>query len=304
MTSSETECLIHLINGSFMVFEPQHAHRLRRLRVVTQSIGGGSNLLFRGPNLISPEAVYVVVRKKLGKFMKLDDAQNNNLDTNKALHEARVEECFQRETEYITKQRIEELRKRGIEETQATKQYDKAKLRIPIALRPNVDCSPCNEVCISHDDVIKALSRGSLNYSKTLLFSDLFERGFFVSSGMKFGADFLAYMGDPVRYHAQYAVRLVSSTEDGRVDLSKLDHNILNGFQRLTHTASKIPLFATVTPDATADSLSLESSCNDVTIMYWTIRERQYLNLNSKCDELERVNPTAKNTINKIRKNF
>ncbi|GMH39373.1 hypothetical protein BSKO_07271 [Bryopsis sp. KO-2023] len=40
------------------------------------------------------------------------------------------------------------------------------------------------------------------------VFSDLHEKGFFLTGGAKFGGDWLAYPGDPLVYHAQFVVRL------------------------------------------------------------------------------------------------
>jgi len=37
-------------------------------------------------------------------------------------------------------------------------------------------------------------------------FVDLWEKGYFLTSGLKFGGDFLAYPGDPLIYHASYVV--------------------------------------------------------------------------------------------------
>lgn len=41
------------------------------------------------------------------------------------------------------------------------------------------------------------------------VFRDLHARGFRVTGGSKFGADFLLYPGDPTLFHAQFCVRLV-----------------------------------------------------------------------------------------------
>ena len=38
------------------------------------------------------------------------------------------------------------------------------------------------------------------------VFSDLWEKGYYITSGAKFGGDFLAYPGDPLRYHSFFIV--------------------------------------------------------------------------------------------------
>ena len=41
------------------------------------------------------------------------------------------------------------------------------------------------------------------------VFLDLWERGYYLTSGVNFGGDFLAYPGDPMRYHSFYIVIIV-----------------------------------------------------------------------------------------------
>lgn len=45
-----------------------------------------------------------------------------------------------------------------------------------------------------------------------MTFLDLWRRGFYVTSGGKFGADYLAYLGDPLRFHAQFIVKCMDKT--------------------------------------------------------------------------------------------
>ena len=42
------------------------------------------------------------------------------------------------------------------------------------------------------------------------VFKDLHDKAFYLTSGTKFGSDFLAYPGDPILFHAHYTVRIVS----------------------------------------------------------------------------------------------
>lgn len=44
-----------------------------------------------------------------------------------------------------------------------------------------------------------------------LVFKDLRAKGFYITGGSKFGADFLLYPGDPTLYHAQFCVRLMAA---------------------------------------------------------------------------------------------
>ncbi|KAJ1895087.1 tRNA-splicing endonuclease subunit [Kickxella alabastrina] len=41
------------------------------------------------------------------------------------------------------------------------------------------------------------------------LFKDLHSRGYYLTRGLKYGADYLLYPGEPMRYHSSHAVTLV-----------------------------------------------------------------------------------------------
>ncbi|KAI9015991.1 tRNA intron endonuclease [Hyaloraphidium curvatum] len=45
--------------------------------------------------------------------------------------------------------------------------------------------------------------------NRAAVFYDLWKRGLFLSSGSKFGANYLAYPGDPLRYHSHFTVTVV-----------------------------------------------------------------------------------------------
>ena len=67
-----------------------------------------------------------------------------------------------------------------------------------------------------------------------------------MTSGAKFGADFLAYPGDPMLFHAMYCVRVVPPDQPVRPVL-------LAGAARGSHAARKHLILAFVThvsPDA------------------------------------------------------
>jgi len=60
----------------------------------------------------------------------------------------------------------------------------------------------------------------------------LWEAGYWITPGGKFGGDFLAYPGDPALYHAQFIIRCVEPDED-------LDPLALTGYLRLANTTKK-----------------------------------------------------------------
>jgi tRNA splicing endonuclease len=77
------------------------------------------------------------------------------------------------------------------------------------------------------------------------VFADLHEKGYFLTSGSKFGGDFLAYPGDPNLYHAQFVVRVLRLEQ-------ALNPVLFKGLARGVHAARKHLLLASV----------VHSSCN------------------------------------------
>ncbi|KAK2076916.1 hypothetical protein QBZ16_005144 [Prototheca wickerhamii] len=73
------------------------------------------------------------------------------------------------------------------------------------------------------------------------VFRDLVSRGFRVTGGSKFGADYLIYPGDPTLYHAQFCVRLCDHD-------APLLPALLASASRGSHQARKHLLLASLAP--------------------------------------------------------
>ncbi|GFR44275.1 hypothetical protein Agub_g5480, partial [Astrephomene gubernaculifera] len=69
------------------------------------------------------------------------------------------------------------------------------------------------------------------------VFCDLHRQGFVMTGGIKFGADMLAYPGDPSLYHAQFTVRPLLPGE-------ALNPMLLKAVARGSHAARKHVLLA------------------------------------------------------------
>ncbi|XP_045450755.1 tRNA-splicing endonuclease subunit Sen34 [Melitaea cinxia] len=75
---------------------------------------------------------------------------------------------------------------------------------------------------------------GAIQYS---IFKDLWEKGYHITNGSKFGADFLIYPGDPVKFHSMYMLRCVNNTTEGFRPPS------LVAFGRLSVSVNKLAVF-------------------------------------------------------------
>ena len=69
------------------------------------------------------------------------------------------------------------------------------------------DSKTCCDLCF---EAVVCKPSQSERYSRCLVFEDLWNRGYFLTSGAKFGATFLAYRGDPLIYHAALVVTVVA----------------------------------------------------------------------------------------------
>ncbi|XP_076259396.1 tRNA splicing endonuclease subunit 34 [Rhynchophorus ferrugineus] len=74
---------------------------------------------------------------------------------------------------------------------------------------------------------------------KSRVFKDLWERNYYVTSGEKFGGDFLVYFGDPITHHAIFIVKCIESE-------ITFHPNKLIAFGRLGVSVKKRAVFATV----------------------------------------------------------
>ncbi|KAI0340209.1 tRNA-intron endonuclease catalytic domain-like protein [Trametopsis cervina] len=70
----------------------------------------------------------------------------------------------------------------------------------------------------TYDTIEDARAAGVWSYPATLLerarcgvFRDLWEKGHYMGGGIRFGADFLVYPGDPLRYHSHFAASVIES---------------------------------------------------------------------------------------------
>ncbi|KAL6050294.1 tRNA-splicing endonuclease subunit [Balamuthia mandrillaris] len=76
---------------------------------------------------------------------------------------------------------------------------------------------------------------------RSKVFADLWERGYYITTGTKFGGDYLVYLDEPLCYHASFVVRIVAWEEE-------IEPLQLIAFGRLGATVKKSMVFASVHP--------------------------------------------------------
>lgn len=94
------------------------------------------------------------------------------------------------------------------------------------------DLNPGESIEVSEDEILKKTTPERL-----AIFMDLWDKGYYITPGSKFGGDFLSYLGDPILYHAAYIVHCV---RDGRLFYP----TEIAAFSRLGTSVKKRNLFA------------------------------------------------------------
>jgi tRNA-splicing endonuclease subunit Sen34 len=83
---------------------------------------------------------------------------------------------------------------------------------VPINNSDGVAIDAVDDESMPSSNVLPPMPR-STSAAHCAVFADLWQRGFFMTSASKFGGDFLAYMGDPLKFHASYVVVVSQSAE-------------------------------------------------------------------------------------------
>ncbi|XP_068243142.1 tRNA-splicing endonuclease subunit Sen34-like [Palaemon carinicauda] len=87
-------------------------------------------------------------------------------------------------------------------------------------------------------DINWSYPKGQQEKLKYDVFKDLWERGYYITSGTKFGGDFLLYDGDPILFHATFIVKCVKKFQQ----VSNCD---LMTMSRLANATKKTLVLAT-----------------------------------------------------------
>lgn len=81
-------------------------------------------------------------------------------------------------------------------------------------------CEP-GQVPNAYESLQEAFNAGVWKYPATLaerarcaVFEDLHKRGYFMSTGLRFGGDYVVYPGDPLRYHSHFTAMVLASHDE------------------------------------------------------------------------------------------
>lgn len=92
---------------------------------------------------------------------------------------------------------------------------------------------------------------------KQQVFEDLWTKNYYVTSGRKFGGDFLVYLGDPILFHAVFIVKCLEN-ENQLMNVSEIV-----SLGRLGHSVKKKFVLAAATSDDQVKYITTDWLDND-----------------------------------------
>ncbi|CAB0019389.1 unnamed protein product [Nesidiocoris tenuis] len=195
MNEADPPILITLDDQKGFIWDADDWLKLRKEhRIVGNLIGSLANIprqdVVRGmPMVLLPEEVTLLLEKNIAVLMKVSD--ETEPDAKKEEYKQYLEKVQKEQEEFLSKSR---LVNRKI--SYKMKQF---------FLGFNIKSNPWLKETM--------LCQGEWPYPKTAfetlkyrVFKDLWEKGLYLTNGSKFGGHFLAYPGDPLKFHAFYVV--------------------------------------------------------------------------------------------------
>ncbi|XP_045460680.1 tRNA-splicing endonuclease subunit Sen34 isoform X1 [Harmonia axyridis] len=233
-----------LLNSELFIFDVEDWLTLRKEHRIIGDFVGSLNSIPVLPLKLMPEEVTLLLAKEIGKvvnFIQSNDT-TENFESN-LLEEQRLvyKNNRKRQLEEMFTDIIASKRKKGDtreeseifnEELNKSSQIPKDKMIWPITLTSlssvteNVDYVACQKI----------------NLQRYSVFKDLWEKGYYITSGEKFGGDFLVYLGDPITHHAIFIVRCVDAT-------TKMTPYDIIAFGRLATSVKKRVVLASLIDD-------------------------------------------------------
>lgn len=213
---------------------------LRKKHRIIGDIIGSYNVIPMLPQKLLPEEVYLLILKKIGKVCSLrknsvpisDDFERNLIESEQKVYK----QIREKQLKSIIDSIVEQKRKKG--DTRTNEDIFSDELEKSSKINSNQMIWPLllQSDTVTYDEIdYDPLQRTSL--LKCKVFCDLWEKGYYITGGSKFGGDYLVYKGDPLLYHALFIVKCMD------VDKEILPREIVT-FGRLGNSVKKKSVFA------------------------------------------------------------
>jgi len=198
------------------------------------------------PILLSPEEIHLLYKKGVLRLVDGNAAQNKPSRTDVESFISGRNEDFERQQQQMLGFKKEKAqlfsqsnsKKRKVESDEQsivdTKYLDEIKGNEHILIQSepkidNIDVAPVTWTYPSTEE----------ERHRYMVFEDLWNKGLYLTKGSKFGGDFLAYLGDPLQFHAHYVIIVKFPHEE----ITPLD---LISYGRLGVTVKKTPVLASI----------------------------------------------------------
>lgn len=219
---------IHLVNGRYLIFDPDVLRLLREVHHICGVLLGTlpqisqQNVFLGLPLQLMVEEAYFLVKQG---FARIIDDLKVHRQTVEALTPTQVEDFRasklrdQARLDLATRQvqlqkRREALEKRGLThliqqlEVDDTQSADGVSTSTPQRGSVHVSTASSSTTLDTtlQSQHLDALLVPKVDMARYNIFKHLHDRGYFMTPGLRFGAQFVAYPGDPLRFHSHYIV--------------------------------------------------------------------------------------------------
>lgn len=216
---------LYYISGDILVFNVDTWVELRKTHRIMGDIVGNANHIPALPLRLMPEEALLLINRNVAVLKEVITCNSDEKEGQKKLEMFEKDLLTYQTLEYKKSRRlqlesmidkiVEQRRKLSDnrsteeifnEELEKSSIVTKDTIIWPIFLESKL--SESDAKVVKSEDVMKRTT--SLKYK---VYEDLYGRGYYVTGGHKFGGDFLAYLGDPICYHAIFIVRCVESEQ-------------------------------------------------------------------------------------------
>jgi len=219
-------------NGSVFVWNTDDIYKLRKdHRIVGNPIGclpalPRQDQLLGVPLQLTQEEVRFLLNKKLARVIRYGELDGPVGDQAAKEREEAIQRSYVEQSVLYREERLRQLMKISKKIIEGKrKKYGSDNFDENSALQEEID-----KIAQMPEDVmmVQLLTRPhwdlkgeeiknemltSVKSTKDIVFHDLWERGYYLTSGEKFGGDFLVYPGDPLKFHSHYIAVCVNGDE-------------------------------------------------------------------------------------------
>jgi len=252
-------------NDQICVYSASDWEKLRKEHRIIGVCLGNSSYTPTLPVSLLPEEVCLLINKKLAKLVQYPELKGAptevQLDAYKKFQkdllqaeQALYKEIRRSELEQIIDKIVEGKRKKGQLQSRQEilkEELDKSCDVTESAMIWPILTEPLKSVQGKSVDVQLSKILEQTTPTRCAVYADLWEKGCYITPGIKFGGDFLVYLGEPVAFHAIYIVRCV---EDIRTEYHTSE---IVAFGRLGTSVKKKAVLASLSENGSVVYITL-----------------------------------------------